>query len=174
MWNGKACWKTNGGDIAGPAYIYWRPKGGWFLGARLIKPTADDWSGTKAWLESGPGGFSNLHCPCWSENPSKWRCISYTTLKDEKIHELYMEVDTKVSQIEELQAQLLETKIQLDTATSILQDQWDPMHADGPSSSDAKFLQPTPKPAASRPSDDSQAGGSFLSMFMGKHLIINV
>ena len=155
LWNGKACWKNNGGDFAGPAFIYWHPKGGWFLGARLIKPTAQDWSGTKAWMPEIPGGFGNLHCPWWSENPSLWRCVSLVARHEEKIHELSHEVQS-------IQADLLGTKIQLDTATAMLQQEWDPMNADEPSSSNAKFVEPTAK-AAPKPSDDSQVGVFFHS-----------
>ena len=85
-----------------------------------------------------PGGFGNLHCPWWSENPSLWRCVSLVALKDEKIHELYMAVETKVHEMESLQADLLGTKIQLDTATAMLQ-----------------FMEPTAK-AASKPPHDTQ------------------
>ena len=157
LWNGRACWKNGGGDIRGPAFIYYHPKGGYYLGARLIKPTADDWSGTKAWLMEENGVFRNLHCPWWSENPSVWRCITLTMLQHEMMDDLTSKVASKQDEIEGLQADLLQAKIQLDTATSMLQAEWDPMSTDGPSSSTTTFMAPTAKPAP-KPSDDSQAG----------------
>ena len=106
------------------------------------------------------GAFRNLHCPWWSENPSVWRCISLVVLQKEKIDALEHQVWKKQYEIEDLQKDLLQAKIQLDTATSMLQQGWDPMSTDGtdgPSASTTRFMAPTAKPAP-KPSDDAQVG----------------
>lgn len=174
LWYGKCVWKRDRGN----EMLFWHPSGS-PEGTYYFGPKNPEWDSTVAWVHAMDERFSNVYVPWSSHEPSQWRVCHLTVLLGEackeewekrpekegelallketytqqslEMAELKIDNQSKTDEIQALKKELEVVKQQLDVATGMLEQEWQPEAT--PASTTSAWMAPTPKmPATGSPS----------------------